>query len=249
MLASGAGPAAGGGAGGCSASGTADSCGGGGLAVAGHCGVCSAACCLTGVCGSSGGAAPSQASTAAALAVGGAADPMRLLEHVEGPFGLLGGGAAGEYESLAAPGAAQPAAASGGGYDLEALAGYGCFGAGFGGGYAGLGDASGGGGLACYAGEFAGGGGSSGAERRREERLIADCGVCRFCLNKKKFGGTGSLKAACIRKQARVSWWYTCSGRPPSPPLTLTPSPTLHNPPLTRPSSPRTASRRPPAAV
>ena len=73
--------------------------------------------------------------------------------------------------------------------------------------------------------------------------------MCRFCLNKKKFGGTGSLKAACIRKQARVSWWYYLQRTTPSPPLTLTHPPTLHNPPLTRPSSPRTASRRPAAAV
>ena len=30
---------------------------------------------------------------------------------------------------------------------------------------------------------------------------MADCGACRFCLDKPKFGGPNTLKQQCIRKQ------------------------------------------------
>ena len=32
-------------------------------------------------------------------------------------------------------------------------------------------------------------------------RKTVDCGVCRFCRDKPKFGGRGTLKQACITKR------------------------------------------------
>ena len=46
-----------------------------------------------------------------------------------------------------------------------------------------------------------------GIKRRRcgscDNCTMNDCGCCRFCLDKPKFGGRGTLKQACINKKCK----------------------------------------------
>ena len=39
---------------------------------------------------------------------------------------------------------------------------------------------------------------------RCQERRMPDCGTCKFCRDKKKFGGPGKLKKSCVKRHCTM---------------------------------------------